>query len=176
VATDAERRLVLIGKVTRPHGVRGEMKVLPGEGCSGAWCQVREVWLGKDARTARARVLRRARPGGRGFILSLEGVDSVEAAEELRDVSLFVERAALPPPAKGEWYLEDLIGLRVEDPHGRVLGELQAIFDNGAHEVYVVARAGAEILVPGVEGVVLAIEPEAGRVVLDPPPGLPGLE
>jgi len=176
VATDAERRLVLIGRLTRPHGVRGEMKLLPGEGCSGAWCRVREVWLGKSAGTARAVALRRARPGGRGFILSLEGVDSVEAAEALRDESLFVERSQLPPPEKGEWYLEDLIGLRVEDPRGRVLGELRSIFDNGAHEVYVVTRDGREILIPGVDGVVLAFEPEAGRVVLDPPPGLPGLE
>jgi len=176
LATEVERRLVLIGKVTRPHGVRGELKVLAGEGCSGAWCEARRVWLGRDARSAKAFALRRARPGGRAFILSLEGVDSIEAAEELRDLSLFVARDELPQPDEGEWYVEDLLGLRVEDPRGKVLGELKSIFDNGAHEVYVVARAGRELLVPAVEGVVLAIEPAAGRIVLEPPPGLPGLE
>jgi 16S rRNA processing protein RimM len=172
----APHKLVFIGKVTRPHGVRGEVKVQVGEGSGEAWFEARVVWLGRAPESARPFPVRRSRPGGRQAILALEGVDSVEAAEGLRDQKLFVAREDLSALEDGEFYVEDLLGLRVEDASGRLLGRLTAVFDNGAHEVYAVGSGQAEILLPVVDGVVLRVEPEAGRIVVAPPAGLPGLD
>lgn len=165
-------KLVPIGRVTRPHGVRGECKVLEGYGSSGAWAQASEVHIGKDAASARPFKVRAVRHAGKFAVLDLEAVTTVEAAQELREQLLFVDRALLPPAEDGAYYEADLLGLEVVDGEGRVLGCLTGIFDNGAHDIYVVAKEQGELLVPVIDGVVQAVDLEGGRMVVALPSGL----
>lgn len=171
-----ERDLIFVGKVTRPHGVRGELRVLEGRGSSGAWRAARQVLLGRSARGATVWRVLRVRGAGRFALLALEGVADRDAAEALREQKVFVDRSALPAPEPDARYAADLVGLRVEMRGGRCLGTLREIFDNGAHEVYVVADGWREVLLPAIAEVVLEVDPAGGRIVVDPPPGLPGLE
>jgi 16S rRNA processing protein RimM len=167
--------LIQVGRITRAHGTRGELKVLPGEGSSGAWREVREVFLGPARGETSRFYVKAIRGGGKFAILALEGVDNLESAEELKGQHVFVPREQLPAIEPGSYYAGDLEGLTVTDTGGRVLGLLAEIFDNGAHEVYVVKDGSREIMLPVVDGVVVEVDLEAGRIVVKPPRGLPGL-
>ena len=113
---------VPIGVVTRPHGVRGEVRVHPFNPDSTLLGELAVVWgKGPSDATERRMVIRRARRAPKHWILTFEGVQGMEAAEALRGVELSVPRDELPEPADDEVYLADLEGLEVR--HGdRVVG------------------------------------------------------
>jgi 16S rRNA processing protein RimM len=167
--------LVWIGTVTRPHGVRGELKIVEGEDSSGMWLQCREVYIGATQPQATRFRVRRAQKGGRFVILGLVEVESCEAAEELRARQVYVRRSELPKPDEGDYYVHDLVGFEVVDKQGRSLGVLKDIFDNGAHELYLVRSGKREWVLPIITGVVEAVLLDSGRIVVNPPAGLPGI-
>ncbi len=167
---------VLVGKITRPHGVRGEMRVMEGSGSSGAWRQLDVVYIGRDVSCARTYNVRGVRGAGKFAILAIEGVEDRNRAENFRGLKIFVDRIELPSDDDGSYYAADLIGLDVVDTNGRALGKLIEIFENGAHEVYVVRGSVAEVLLPVVPGVVVEINLDDAVLVVDPPDGLPGIE
>ena len=85
------------------------------------------------------------RPGKEGeAVIAFEGVSDRDAAEALRGVELFVERAALPQPDEDEFYHADLIGLEVQDSEGRVLGKVSALHNFGASDVLEFVRADGD--------------------------------
>ncbi len=164
--------LVEVGTVTRPHGVRGELKVREAEGSSGAWRQAREIYIGHTPETACRFALRRARPASRFVLVTLGEIDRIEQAELLREQTVYVARDQLPLPEEGAYYACDLIGLTVRTPDGRVLGVLSEIFDNGAHELYAIRDGDRELLLPVVEGVVREVDEKRGFLIVEPPEGL----
>jgi 16S rRNA processing protein RimM len=103
-------------------------------------------------------------------VLSIAELTERGAAEALRGVELYVERAALPPTARDEYYHADLIGLRAEDSEGRALGTVQAIHNYGAGDVIEIARAdGDSVLLPFTRETVPLIEIDKNRVVVAVP-------
>jgi 16S rRNA processing protein RimM len=156
------------GRIAGVHGVRGAVKVYsyteppaaivdynPWQLCvGGEWRQYRVLGGGAQ---------------GRGVVVQLEGVSGRDEALTLRDVPVALlnsQRAVLPP---GEYYWSDLEGLRVVTPAGVELGRVAYLFATGSNDVLVVRdEAGGERLVPYTPGhAVLAVEPEAGRMVVD---------
>ena len=172
---DAEHNLVKVGRLSRPHGLLGEIKVYEQEG-SGAWRAAFELFVGPDAKSLQSFEVVGIRGSGRFAIIRLKGVESREAAEALKGQAFWVPRDCLPEPEEGDYYVDDLLGLQVEDEQGKRLGRLKSIFDNGAHEVYEVAGPNGSILLPVTPGVVLEVDLDGGRMVVAPPVGLPGIQ
>jgi 16S rRNA processing protein RimM len=105
------------------------------------------------------------RPVEGGYLLRLAGVESREAAAALTLAEVRVPRAALPPLAPGEYYVEDVPGCAVEDEAGVPLGIAVGTFWNGAHDVVTVAAPdGREHLIPLVPDFVLSVD-AAGRKI-----------
>jgi 16S rRNA processing protein RimM len=104
-----------------------------------------------------------AETGGRATVIYLDGVTTREAAEALVGRFLEADVPALPEDA---YYWHDLIGLRVESESGAPIGELVEVFRAGGNEVYRIVGSGGERLVPALRAVVLAIDLEAGRMVV----------
>jgi 16S rRNA processing protein RimM len=121
-----------------------------------------ELWIEGAADPSRIRAIER---GGRTTVIELEGVDRREEAEAL--VGRYLEAIAQPLP-EGAWYWDDLIGLSVVEPDGRVVGELVEVFRAGGGEVYRVVGTGGERLLPALRAVVLDVDLEAGRMVVAP--------
>ena len=119
-----------------------------------------EVWI-EDA-PAPTRITR-LESGGRVTVLYLDGVTTREAAEGL--ANRYLEGPA-HPLATDEFYWDDLVGLRVEEPGGTEVGELVEIFRAGANEVYRVVGPAGERLVPALRSAVLRIDLEAGVMVV----------
>ncbi|HXA71508.1 MAG TPA: ribosome maturation factor RimM [Stellaceae bacterium] len=110
----------------------------------------------------------------RGAVLAeVEGIGDRDAATALKGTKLYVRRSALPTPAEGEFYWDDLVGLRAELKDGTALGEVTAVHDYGGGPSLEVKReAGASVMVPFTNRVVPVVDLEAGRLVIDPPEGL----
>jgi 16S rRNA processing protein RimM len=111
---------------------------------------------------------------GKGVLIArLSGVQDRNQAEALRGLRLYLPRAALPQPDAEEFYHADLIGLEAVLGNGTPIGRVRAIYDFGAGDTLELERPGAPpVMVPFTRAVVPSIELAAGRLVLDPPPGL----
>jgi 16S rRNA processing protein RimM len=110
------------------------------------------------------RVVRELQVAGRVPVLVLDAVDSREAAEALIGRYLEVEAAQLP---EGSFYWHQLVGLRVVDEAGALLGQLVEVFRAGENEVYRVEREdGGELLLPAVREVIREIDVAAGTMVV----------
>ena len=102
-----------IGAITRPHGVRGELKVrLFNEESSALW-DVAHIVLEGPKGDARRHEVKSVRGSAKAPILDLEGVHGRDAADALRGYTIWVERGSLEPLEAGEYYLIDMIGCDV---------------------------------------------------------------
>jgi 16S rRNA processing protein RimM len=107
------------------------------------------------------------------LIARLSGVENRDRAEALRGLRLYLLRSALPQTEAEEYYHADLIGLDAVLDDGTPVGRVRAVYDFGAGHTLELARPeGPPVLVPFIRAVVPIVEPKAGRLVLDPPPGL----
>jgi 16S rRNA processing protein RimM len=167
------RRLVVIGEIARPHGLRGEMRVTPLTDHPERFEQVTDCVLWDQARDTRqpCRVTA-ARRQGAAVLLSLAGCETVEAATALvgRLVAL-PEDEALPLPP-GHFYPWQLEGCRVLTDDGREVGRVLRIEQSAAQDLWVVSDGTRERLIPAVAEIVLEVDLTAGRVVIRPPEGL----
>ncbi|MFL5121962.1 MAG: ribosome maturation factor RimM [Microvirga sp.] len=162
----------MVGRIGRPHGVRGEVTV-----------EVRTD--DPDLRFAPGAVLL-TEPAERGpltvagrrwhrdvLLLQLDGVDSREAAEEVRNTELHVPVADLPRLDDPDvFYDHQLVGLTARLPDETVLGEVSAVRHEGADLLVVRRDEGGELLVPFVAAIVPTVDVAGGFVVVDPPEGL----
>ena len=164
---------LVVGRIGKPHGVRGEVTV-----------EVRtddpdvRFAPGSSLRTDPAErgplTVTAVHPRSGGLVAGFAGVDSREAAEALRGTVLVVDSAELPEiEAADEWYDHQLVGLAAVDPAGAALGEVADVVHAPATDLLVVRDAdGREHLVPFVRELVPAVDVPGGRVVVDPPEGL----
>jgi 16S rRNA processing protein RimM len=106
---------IRIGRVTRAHGVTGELEVRPDWEQSRGLLAAREVVLESEAGELEARAVRSSRRTPKGVLLLLEGIEDRDAAEARRGNAVRVRRELLPELADGEYYLCDLIGADVVD-------------------------------------------------------------
>jgi 16S rRNA processing protein RimM len=165
-----EPAFLVVGKLRRAHGLRGEMLVeiitdFPERLQPGV-----TVYIGEPPRPLR---IRSRRTHGQGLLLAFDEYTTPEAASELRNELLFVPAHDRPPLPEGEYYHHQLLGLRVVADDGQELGRLVEILDTPANDIYVVrAASGAERLLPAIEPVVREIDLPKGEIRVHLLPGL----
>lgn len=157
--------LVKVGRIGRPHGVRGEV-VLDSTDLTPLELHaiLRFTWRGRGGAT-RDLALTAARPAHDRTLLTFAGVTSREQASELTLGELWAESGQLPDPGPEVAYQFQLVGLRVVATDGRELGVIQDVLRTGANPVYVV-RGARELLLPATPEVVRAVDVAAGVVTV----------
>jgi len=153
---------VTIAKVTRPHGVSGEVKVLPLTDFPERFSKLDRAHLEFEDGTTREVGLERARHRPPFVILKFAQVDTASEAEALRNSFLVIERdqaVELPPDTLYDF---ELTGLRVETETGVQVGLITDVLHLPANDVYVVKKGDQEILVPAVRDVVTEIDVNTG--------------
>lgn len=108
------------------------------------------------------------------WIILFEGIDSRNEAEGLKGCRLLLPDDQLRPLESNEVFVHQIIGCRVEDQKGRILGEITDFLETGANNVYEVCHGNSAFLVPDVPHVVLDLNVETQRMIIDPLPGLIG--
>jgi len=158
-------RLVEIGRLGAPHGLRGEVTLHPHYAASDLPAIGMEAIIRLPGGRQTRLVVRGRRGAAKGVLLAFEGVPDRTAAESLQGGLLLVARKDLPPLEGGEFYYDDLPGLPVLLPDGTEVGRVRGVF-RGATDVLEVDARGTERLVPVAAGFVREVGPD--RVVLEP--------
>ena len=168
--------LVILGHVARAHGVHGALIVTPYAEDPQIILDGRHLeLLSPDGLERRPVASLKGKQAAQGLIIKIKNVGTREAAAALKGWRLGMERWHLPEPAEDEVYWADFIGLQVFDAQGRELGRVARLMEAGAGLILVLdsdLSPGRELLLPYQAEFLVSLEPEQGRLVLDPPPGL----
>jgi 16S rRNA processing protein RimM len=139
-----ESSTIEIGRIGRAHGTRGDVKVALHWAGSQALHHVSTVVLRRPGDTDATWRVERARPTPKGYLLKLEGIDDRTAAEAIRGASVLVDRGELPELEPGEYYLSDLVGLRVVSPAGPV-GEVVEVRSHPSVDTIIIRGANGAL-------------------------------
>ena len=160
-----------MGHVIGAHGIKGEVRIKTytetptGIGDYGA--------LEDDDGTHRFKI-KTVRAVKGGAVARIEGVNGRAAAENMKGVGLFIDRAKLPAVEEDSWYHADLIGLVAIDTDGAAIGTVVTVQNFGAGDLVEIrpAQSGNNFLLPFTREVVQDVDLEAGWMLVSPPPGL----
>lgn len=165
-----ETDYVVVGKLRKPHGVRGEMVMTVATDFPELLSPGRRVFVGEEYRPLTVRSVRWHRDD---ILIAFEEYEDRDRVGVYRNHLLFMRVEELPALPEEEYYLHELIGLEVVSDAGQKLGRVIDILATGANDVYVVEREGKkEILLPATEEVILEIIPEEGVMKVHLLPGL----
>jgi 16S rRNA processing protein RimM len=162
-------RRVCIARIGAAHGVRGEVKLWPFT--SDPMAVARYGVLETD--DGRSIEIEEVRPGKDFLVARLIGVADRAAAEQLRNVDLFVPRERLPDADDEEYYHADLIGLSVENSCGQPMGTVTAVHNFGAGDLLEIQPVGGgmTVMVPFTADTVPVVDLARARIVVEPPEG-----
>lgn len=157
---------MVVGRLGRPHGIRGALSVPHDQPEESPLVGLEEVWIGAEASP---RKIRSIRVVNGAVLLEIEGIADRTAAERFTGAELSAPRDALPETDDGEFYFSDLVGLMAKTAEGRELGRVMGVMETGAAPVLVIGEGANELLVPFVEQFVPEVDVEAGWVQIVPP-------
>ncbi len=166
-----KKDIIEVGKIVGTHGVRGGLRVQPWCDTPQFLCKFKsvEVKLAEGLATLK---VRSAKPHGNIVIMEISGVDTIDAAEKLRNKVLYVKRKDLNLE-EDRYLIADLIGCQVFDENsGEKLGEISDVSKTGANDVWHILREGKEYLIPAIPQVVIDVNIDENKVVICPLKGI----
>jgi 16S rRNA processing protein RimM len=169
------RELVAVGRIVRPQGRRGEVRVEPLTDSPERLCELSECWLVPPAGGERYAV-EAVWFQGRVPVLKLGGIASMTDAQAQVGRLVTIPRAAVRRLPPDRYYAFDLVGCGVETPEGASLGTVTEILAGPEHDYWSVRQDGRTWLLPAVAAIVLRVDLAARRVVVRPPEGLMELD
>lgn len=159
-----ERDLLPIGRVAKPHGVKGKIKVDYFGEDPNRFPLYREVFIKNHVGKLQTYEILEVIPQPPRLILRLKGIERIEEVESLVGKEILIERRSLPDLQEGEYYWFDILGMVVETPEGKRIGRVKEILPTGANDVYVVEGMRKEIYLPATEEVIQSIDIKRGRM------------
>lgn len=156
--------LLQVGIITSTHGVRGEVKVYPTTDDPRRFRRLKEVVLDTGREKLNLEI-----EGVKFFkqfvILKFKGLDNINDIEKYRQKSLYVTRKNAVRLQRDEYFVADLIGLKVQDEDGTELGTVKDVIETGANDVYEVEMAdGRSLLLPAIKQCILNVDVENGMM------------
>lgn len=160
--------VVTIGKVLRPFGVEGDVRVESLTDVPGRFEGLPPVTLVMPTGERLATTITRARKMHRFYAVGFAAFSSPEEAGRFRGALVQMQQESVPPLAEAQYYQFELIGLEVHDETGRMLGKLEEILDLSHHHMFVVRQNGHELLIPAVRQIITLVDIEAGIMKVVP--------
>lgn len=156
--------LLQVGIITSTHGVRGEVKVYPTTDDPRRFRRLKEVVLDTGREKINLEI-----EGVKFFkqfvILKFKGLDNINDIEKYRQKSLYATRKNAVRLQRDEYFIADLIGLKVQDEDGTELGTVKDVIETGANDVYEVEMAdGRSLLLPAIKQCILNVDVENGMM------------
>lgn len=160
---------VAVGRITRAHGVQGELAVLVISEVPGRFADGETVWL-EDGRTL---TVESSRPHKDRLLVRFREVQTREQAEALQRALLVVPESLSPELPEGSWWDHRIVGCAIETDTGRALGTVHDVIHTAANDVWsAVDDEGTETLIPVLQDVILDVDIDAKRIVVREIPGL----
>ena len=149
-----------VGRVTRTHGLKGELKFFPADQDDLAVQSDQQIRLGEVKFKIES-----VRGAKSPFIVKFEGIDTIEAAQSLAGQEVLVAREDFESLPEGEYYRFEIEGLKAFDDTGKYYGVIEDIIETRSNDVYLVRGDGKEWLVPMIDSVVQSIDLEQGKLI-----------
>jgi len=154
--------MIEIARILKPHGIRGDLKVRLFSDNLDAFAQRGYAYVSKGSeyeRTAYTAV----RIDAPFIYVHFNGVDTRNDAEAICGTSLYIHREEMEAPDEGEYYVVDLIGVKIVNDEGNELGILKEVLQNGAADVYVV-KGKNSFMFPALKRVIQSVDLNAGEI------------
>lgn len=168
--------LIIVGRVRKAHGVRGDLVVEPMTDDPDAVFAPGRQFIagtvaGDPAKDRRALTITSAQPFKGGFIVHFDEIGDRTVADTWRDRFLLVPASELEPLGEDEVYVHDLLGMRVELESGETVGTVEELYELPQGLTLDVRRNGGTVLVP-YDRIVTSVDRDARVIRIDPPAGL----
>ena len=151
---------------------KGEIKVTPFTNDITRFDDLKEVYV-KSKKESKLYKVEGVRYHKNMVLIKLEGINTPEQADLLRNAYLEVDREHAVPLEEGTYYIVDLIGLEVYTEEGKLLGKVDDIYNTGANDIYVIKdELGKQVLLPGIKDVIKNVDLEGGKITVHLIPGL----
>jgi len=154
---------VIIGKIGAPHGVRGDVRVIPLTDFPDRFHQLKMVYTDDGAKLT----VESARFHKQFVLVKFRGIDTMNEAELLRGKLIKVRREDAVVLPEGHYYFFDIIGLSVFTETGEHLGDIADILQTGSNDVYIAERKNEKpLLIPALKEVVLQIDIPGKKMIV----------
>lgn len=161
-----------IGQIVNTFGIKGMVKIKPFTDDINKFDRLKKIYI-SNKNGKKEYQIQEVKYHKNMVLMKLEGVDTPEQADLLRQSYLLVDRADEEPLEEGVYYIVDLLGLEVYTDDNKLLGKVDDIFNTGSNDIYVVKdEMGKQILLPGIPDVLKNVDLEKGRITVHLIPGL----
>ena len=158
--------LILIGKVVRPQGLKGLLRILSYARSAESFLNVGTVLLKSDKQELVEYKISSLKAHKGVFLMKLEGLNSLGDAERYRGAEIFLKKDLLRREGDEDYFWFELIGLTVFLSSGRCIGTLKQIIPTGSNDIFVVKEGKKEYLIPAIHGVVEKIDLKNKRIII----------
>ena len=163
--------MISIGVVSKPHGIKGEVRVHPFQDCSDIFRTGRKIVLNLDGIETEAEIIQLRSHSG-VFIVKFNGVDDRNGAESLRGAECLIKEDDIPEREDGSFYAFQLIGLEAQNLDGRYIGIINDVLESPGQRLIVIDADGREVLIPEVPEFVKELDLKSGCIKIAPIEGL----
>jgi 16S rRNA processing protein RimM len=164
--------MIAVGRITKSVGIKGEFRVAMLTDSPERFAKLKAVWCGADEKAAVRYPILSMRIEPSSVVLKLKGIDSRTLADKHRGEYLFVETKDVVAPAKGSYFIHDIIGMKVVTEAGEVVGSVRDVLELPANDVWVVASGTKEFLIPAIKEVIRQVDLNGRTVVIRPLEGM----
>ena len=177
----SDPRFLIIGRVRKPHGVRGELKVSIMTDTPERFNWLERAFLSRKELDPKAVELEvdKVRFAGGDALVKFKGYDSPETAGQFRQYWVQVALEDAVPLEEGEYYAYQLVGIRVVTDEGQEIGILKEVIETGANDVFVIKTErsesnpkGKDVLLPDIDEVIQSVDFDENVMVVKVLPGL----
>lgn len=156
--------LLQVGVITQTHGIRGEVKVFPTTDDPGRFVELKHVMLDTGRETLPLEI-ENVKFFKQFVILKFKGYDIINDIERYKRCPLLVEREDAVPLEEDEYFIADMIGMKVVTDQGEEFGTLKDVMETGANDVYVIDHpVKGEVLIPAIRECILDVDIEGGQM------------
>ena len=168
----SSENLLLVGKVLRPHGLEGLLRILAYVQSEESFLNTGIVFLKSGQQEVIEYHVLSVKPYKNVFLMKLDGLNSLEEAERFRGAEILISKDSLRCENDDEYFWFDLIGLKVYLNTGRYIGTLKEVLTTGSNDIYIVRQGEKEVLIPAIHEVVEEIDLNNKKMIISEMEGL----
>ena len=164
--------LIAVGRISKPIGTRGEVKILPLTQDKQRFVNLQDVWIGFDAANVELKKILNVRINTKQVVFSFDGIETVEEAEKIKNTFLFVAKDDAVKLRNGSYFIDDIIGCEVVTEEQTAIGKITDLFSLPMNDLWVVKKGAKEILIPAVKAIIRHVDIKNKRITIHDIDGL----
>lgn len=168
----ASENLLLLGKVIRPHGLTGLLRIKSYAQSEDSFLNPEIIYLKTTSGETHEHRIESLKPHKTIFLMKLKEVNSIKEAEYYKGSEILIGKDFLSPKSEGEYFFYELIGLEVYLDRGEYIGTIKDVISTRSNDVYVVREGKREVLIPAIQEVVQEIDLTTGKMIISEMEGL----